>query len=145
MNSNQMFPCWSTSRKLLTSWWALLSRCHVWEQENLVRKLVAACTKSLCFAILTVFIQNHKWSPQKNFLLISYRKWNWRTPSIKRLHKHSNAARNAVPLYLHSHCSKNLFCFNSCGLLCLRYTTKHLMTAPSGIICFVSLKSWEIN
>ena len=35
----------------------------------------------------------------------------------------------------------NLFCFNNCGLFWLCYTTKHLMTAPSGNICFGSLES----
>ena len=35
----------------------------------------------------------------------------------------------------------NLFRFNNCGLFCLCYITKHLMTAPSENICFVSLES----
>ena len=33
--------------------------------------------------------------------------------------------------------------FNNCGLFCLCYITKHLMTAPSGNICFISLESRE--
>ena len=52
-----------------------------------------------------------------------------------------NDTRTVVRLYLNSH-SCNYFVINNCGLIySLWYLTKHLMTAPSGNICFVHLKS----
>ena len=96
----------------------------------------------VCVAILTtIFIQKQKWRPQRNLLFRS--KMKWENSLQKKTPKTLNMPQGL--LYV---CTTtlilviNLFCFNNnCGLFCLCYITKHLMTAPSGNICFISLKS----
>ena len=114
-----MLPGWSTSWKLLTSWWTLLSCCHIWEWGNSVGKLVDARTKSLFLQFWLFLFKN------KNGALFcsSYRRWNWKNPCRKRLHKHSKCHKDCC-MYI---CIStlilviNLFCFNNCGLFCLCY------------------------
>ena len=140
MSSRQMFPDGSTSRKLLTSRWTLLPRCHVWERENSAGKLVAARTKSL-FLQFWLFSFKNKNGAHKETFYSSYRRWNCKIHCRKRLHKHLKRHMDCCTFVSPiSFLYNELYCFKNCGLFCLCYIRKHLMTVPLGNICFVSLE-----
>ena len=94
------------------------------------------------FAILTtVFIQKQKWRTQRNVLLI-LQKMKLENYLQKKTLKTLNTPQGLLYVCISTLILViNLFCFNNCVLLCLCYITKHLMTALSGNICFVSLES----
>ena len=84
-----------------------------------------------------------KMVPQRNVLLILQIENEMGDLLVEKNSKNTQqATRTAVRLYLHSHsCNKFVFFFYLWFISFKCYITKHLMTTPSGSICFVSLKS----
>ena len=93
---NQCYPTGQHLEILLTSRWILLLHCCVWERENSAGKLVAARTKSSFLQFWLLFSFKNKNGAPKETFCSSYRRWNWRTPCRKRLHKHSKLHKDCL-------------------------------------------------
>ena len=102
-----------------------------YESEKIRRENLGPRLLKVCFCNFDYCFQKQKWKLQRNLLL------------ILQIEDDSKNTQHGL-LYV---CIStlivviNLFCFNNCGLFCLCYITKHLITAPSGNICFLSFKS----
>ena len=114
---------WSASRKLHVDQPVNIAVArHVWERENLVEKFVAARIKGLFLQFRLFSFKNNNEAPRETGELLA--------------ENDSENTQNATGLFYF--CTSalilviNLLCFCNCGLFCLCYITKHLMTAPSG-------------
>ena len=111
-------------------------------RENSAGKLVAARTKSLFLQFWLLFSSKNKNGAPRETLCPSYRlKMKLENSLYKKTPKALNMPQGLLYVCISTLILViNLFCFNNCGLFCLCYITKHLMTAPSENICFVSLE-----
>mgnify|MGYP001796495483 CR=1 FL=1 len=130
MSSNQMFPGWSASRKLLTSRW-ILCRAIAFESGKIQ-------WENWQFWLFS--FKNKNGAPRETF----YSSCRSKRKSENSLWKNTPKTLNIPQGLLYACISTlilliNLFCFRNCGLFCLCYITKHLMTALSvNMFCFPS-------